>query len=646
MAAALRLARSELRRFRGRLPLLALGFLLIVPTLYGSLYLWSNWDPYGRSGRIPVAVVNEDEPVTVQGRRVDAGAEFVRQLRARRELDWRFTGADDAHDGLRSGRYLMIITVPRDFSSRLASPATGSFERARLLIRLDDANGYIMSVIARTLESEIQNQVNAAAYATYAEVALGGFQRIRKGLSRGAAGAGRLTAGAVELRKGARRLVDGLDQLAGGARRVAAGSAEVRDGNQRLAGVVDAAATAVDQGLDRLGTVAGVAGDAADVADRLAGGARDVSAVSGRIAAQVDALAQAVPDVAGTPAFQELQRLAGANAQRTGQVATDAGDAATRLGRLAAQAQDAAGQTRQLKARVNQGRDDVDRLASGAAQVADGAARLSSGLTTAAQGAGRLPPGARRLAQGGRRLSDALAAARDRVPASDPGERSRQADALANPVRLSSSNAHPARIYGRGLAPFFLSIALWVFGLIAFLMLRPIAGEAVASRLPAWTVALGAWLPAAGLAIVAAMILYLVVDVGLGLDPISPWQTIGLLLLAAATFTAIDHFLRLAFGIVGDAITLVLLVLQLAAAGGIYPIQTAPDVLQAIHPLLPMTYLIDGFRVTISGGEASHLARDAIVLACLLAAMLALSTWTVARRRMWTIARLKPEIEL
>jgi putative membrane protein len=646
MLIAARLAASELRRFRGRLPLLALGFLLLVPTLYGSLYLWSNWDPYGRSRDIPVAVVNEDEPVTVQGRRVDAGAQFVQQLRAGRELDWRFTDAADARAGLNEGRYLMIVAVPREFSSRLAGPATGSFERARLLIRLDDANGYSVSVIARTLQGEIQNQVDAAAYAAYAEVALGGLQQIRDGLSGGAGGASRLSAGAVALRNGSARLASGLDRLQAGAATVKSGSAQVRDGNQQLAGVVDAAAGAVGQGLDRLGAVASLAGEAADVAGQLSGGVQGVSQVSGSIDDQVAALVQANPSLANDPAFRQLQQLTAANAQAAGQTAADVSDAATRLSRLADQAQGAAGQAGAIRAQVRQGKAGVDRLAQGSAAVAAGAARLSAGVTTAAQGADRLAPGASALAQGGGRLAGALAAARDRVPASDPGERASQADALANPVQLVTSNAHPAKLYGRGLAPFFLSIALWVFSLIAYLLLRPVAGEALASRLPAWTVGIGAWLPAAGLGTVAALILYAVLDAGLGLDPLSPWATLGLMFLAVAAFTAIDHFLRLTFGVVGDAVSLVLLVLQLAAAGGIYPIQTAPAALQAIHPFLPMTYLIDGLRITISGGDGARLARDALILAALLAAMLSLTAWTVERRRMWTIARLKPELEL
>lgn len=57
-----KLAALELRRFgRGRLPRVALVALLLLPLLYGALYLWSFWDPYGRLDRIPVALVNGDD---------------------------------------------------------------------------------------------------------------------------------------------------------------------------------------------------------------------------------------------------------------------------------------------------------------------------------------------------------------------------------------------------------------------------------------------------------------------------------------------------------------------------------------------------------------------------------------------------------
>ena len=66
MIKTVKLASYELRRFKGPLPIVALLFLLLVPTLYGALYLWSNWDPYGKLDQVPVAVVNQDVPVEVE----------------------------------------------------------------------------------------------------------------------------------------------------------------------------------------------------------------------------------------------------------------------------------------------------------------------------------------------------------------------------------------------------------------------------------------------------------------------------------------------------------------------------------------------------------------------------------------------------
>jgi putative membrane protein len=84
-----RLAALELRRFgRGRLPRAALVALLVLPLLYGALYLWSFWDPYGRLDRIPVALVNDDKGATAGGKKITAGDDIVAGLRDSRSFDW------------------------------------------------------------------------------------------------------------------------------------------------------------------------------------------------------------------------------------------------------------------------------------------------------------------------------------------------------------------------------------------------------------------------------------------------------------------------------------------------------------------------------------------------------------------------------
>src|SRR5699024_6133837 len=105
----LRLGMSDITRHHRPLHRLAVLFLLIVPSLYGALYLWSNWDPYGRLDDVPVAVVNEDEPVEVDGNRVAAGDLLVDNLFADPVFGWEETDAETAATGLTEGDYYLTI---------------------------------------------------------------------------------------------------------------------------------------------------------------------------------------------------------------------------------------------------------------------------------------------------------------------------------------------------------------------------------------------------------------------------------------------------------------------------------------------------------------------------------------------------------
>jgi putative membrane protein len=168
----------------------------------------------------------------------------------------------------------------------------------------------------------------------------------------------------------------------------------------------------------------------------------------------------------------------------------------------------------------------------------------------------------------------------------------------------------------------------------------------VAGQARAVTVAVAGWLPAAVIGVVGALVLYGVLDGVLGLHPAHRPAAIGVVVLAALSFTALIHLLRTAFGAVGDAITFGLLTVQLTASGGLYPLQTGPSPFQTVHQAMPMTYVVDALRVTISGGTDSRLIRAVIVLAGILVVSLALSAVAVVRQRSWTMARLKPAVTI
>src|SRR2546430_10243112 len=94
------LAVLELKKFgRGRLPRAAMAALLLLPLLYGALYLWSFWDPYGRLDKIPVALVNEDEGASAAGKKVTAGDDITKGLYDSDTFQWHAVSAAQARKG-------------------------------------------------------------------------------------------------------------------------------------------------------------------------------------------------------------------------------------------------------------------------------------------------------------------------------------------------------------------------------------------------------------------------------------------------------------------------------------------------------------------------------------------------------------------
>ncbi|GAA3196429.1 YhgE/Pip domain-containing protein [Actinocorallia longicatena] len=733
MIRALRLARYELKRFRTPLQRAGLVFLASVPLMYGAVYLWSNWDPYGRLDRVPVAVVNEDQTVTAAGEEVHAGSDFVAELKKNPLLGWRFVGAERAEEGLAEGDYYAVITVPRDFSSLLSSGASGSPEQAAMQIRIDDGNNFLVGIMAETIQSELTRQIAAAADKAYFTAAIGRLGELRSGLTEASDGAGRLQDGAAELRDGADRLTGGIGTLGAGEARLQTGVGTLRDGTRRLVGGGDQVSAGVSKiaqievPLARRLSAAlpGLAGKAvsvtttagrlseltaagtttfAEYCDQVTAWLRTLPAEirsdplyrdllraaerrEGRLVLRLDLLAAEHPALRNLAAYPWVHRAAEladltltgllkrlpdtvrtdpvyrdllALAERLDRDANKIADLAVRVdGKVTEVAVEARALRREvpaLRRRLNTAAGQLTELDQGARALAtgiraadrgtaalqQGVGELRRGTGALADGSGRLSQGAGRLEAGGGELADRLGSAADEIPSYGTAD----AAVLADPVKISTVNAHPATFYGRGLAPFFFAIALWVFGIVAFLLLKPVSGRILASRLPSPTVALSAWFPVIAMGLAGAGLLFAAVDLLLGLDPVNLPGTLGLMALGIAAFSAIVHTIRLAFGAVGDAVALVLLMVQLVSCGGLYPVQTLPEPFQTVNAFIPMTYLVRALRVTISGGNPSITWQCAVVLFLFLCGALALLTLVVHHQRRWSMGRLKPELEL
>jgi putative membrane protein len=708
---ATRLAQFELRRFRHPLARAALVFVLVIPLLYGAVYLAANWDPYGRLDRLPVAVVNEDQPAHINGRTVTAGDDFVASLHAKGAFDWHDTSDAEASRGLREGDYYLVVHVPADFSADLVSGQGDDPERARIMLRRDDANGFVIGSLTNSAQNTIARSVDESAVASYFDAVFANLAAIRSGLvdaqqgaadlhdglvsaydgsERLAVGAGRVADGAAALssgagslatglgtaRSGSVDLATGLHRLDAGSARLSAGARQVAEGNARLNNQVQPALKATQEALPGLRRDAGAATSLLDaIAGEAEGRSSSVSSDLATAAGELAALQHQFPEVADSEAFQGARASVGSAAGRADSIAADVRRGAARVDQIDAAVRSGG----ELDRRISAARKNLDGLATGSGAVASGAEQLNGGLHSAAGGADRLSTGVGQAADGSAALAggadqlrqgagvlqasaedlaSGLAEARDgagvladrlgrgaaRIPTPSADEQDRAVQVLSSPADVSLQIDHPATVYGRGLAPLFLSIALWVFGISVFLVVRPISGRALAGRATSLRLALTAWLPIGGTAVAAGWLMLGVVWAVLGLDPVHPVLIVGVVTLAAVCFSAIAHLLRTALGTPGSSLLLVLLILQLTSAGGTYPPPLLPAFFQTLHPFLPMTYLIDAFRVTISGGEVTHLLRDVAVLLLVAVAALGLVVAAVHRRKQFRMADLHPPL--
>ncbi|MFI6016999.1 YhgE/Pip family protein [Streptomyces sp. NPDC051287] len=690
-----RLAALELRRFgRGRLPRAALVALLVLPLLYGALYLWSFWDPYGRLDRIPVALVNDDKGASADGQKITAGADIVDGLRDSRTFDWHRVSAAEARRGVENGTYYLSLTMPADFSSRIASSAGDSPETGALQVRTNDANNYIVGQISRTVFNEVRSAASAKASRSFLDRIFISFADIHGQTVKAAEGADTLTGGIGKAEKGSKDLADGLKdaqsgsgKLVKGIKKLDTGSGTLKDGSRQVADGTRTLADQVDGVYGKVGpyladnekTIGDTARLVADSA-RTVRGNLDVLVKAAPVAAKSAHTAAATLDevyrarcsagLLDDPVCPDLKKARDA-ADDVAAVADDLdtliadqhGDLKTLdadLGVLQKQAEALADRAPHLSEDVADAVKKIDKLNDGAARVAAGAARLHSGLGTALTGAtgldsglGKLRTGADdlsgglyKLVDGSGRLAGGLHDGAARIPDYGTQDRDRRTGVMADPVQLASRDLHKAPNYGTGFAPYFIPLSLWVGAMVAYMLIQPLNRRALAAGSSAWRIALAGWLPVVAIGVLQTAALMAVLHWAIGLEMVHAAGTVGFLFLVTACFAAIVQWLNARFGAAGRILVLALLMLQLTSAGGTYPVQTSPGFFNAIHPFLPMSYIVEALRRLITGGGQGPVWQACAVLTAFTAGTLALTALSARRRQVWTLDRLHPELTL
>ena len=272
------------------LPVLVLLAMSCIPLLYGSLYLYGNWDAYGNVNGIVGALVVEDEGAKdASGNDLNTGADVKKSLLDAGTFDWKSVETrDKAVQGVSDGTYDFALVIPKDFSARLVS--TGSFkpdekgntgpinpQAAGLEIITNDANNYVLTNIVTKAGTAVRDSVASKVGDKTANTLLASFTTIHGKMNEAADGADKINANTVKLSDAMTQLADGTGTLNDGAVKLADGSEQLVDGSGRLIEGQNKLADGSSQLADGAGTLNQGAGKVNDGAVKLADGSSSLA---------------------------------------------------------------------------------------------------------------------------------------------------------------------------------------------------------------------------------------------------------------------------------------------------------------------------------------------------------------------------------
>lgn len=335
------------RHFNG----IAMAAIVLIPTIYTTLFLGSMWDPYGNVDQLPVAVVNNDKSVDYEGKELAVGDELVDKLRENDQLDFHFVSADKAEKGIEDGTYYMVITIPENFSENASTLMDDEPQKMELQYVTNPGTNYIASKMSETALAKIQKEVSESVTKEYTETIFHQLGTIGSGMSDAADGALQIQDGVSDLKdgntkitdnlkllsdssltfvdgaktlesglktytdgvatvnSGAQTLSDGMDQLASGAGTLADGAVALSDGSGTLSNGVSSYTDGVSAAYSGAQTLDGSSSQLENGAASLTSGAAQLQQGSAQMTAGLQTLSDSLSGSLSAESLQQMQQL-------------------------------------------------------------------------------------------------------------------------------------------------------------------------------------------------------------------------------------------------------------------------------------------------------------------------------------------------
>jgi putative membrane protein len=571
-------------------PLTVLG-LVLVPLIVAGLLVWGLWSPEDRLNTVTAAIVNNDQPVSVGDQYVPLGRQLAAGLvdgadTGATNFTWVITDASGAAQGLTSGEYVAVVTIPKNFSAAATSPAgdASSAEQATIDVATSDKSLLVDNAISTAITSTAATLLGRQLTTNYLENVYVGFNTLSDQLAKAADGANALATGTLSLADGLSQLSSGASQLSGGLSTLARQTADLPSQTQQLAD----GASQTNAGAQQVATGA--------------------SQVSGGLAALSAQCATAADWDPSSPFCATLAQYAGAAAG----VATGAAGVATGTDALSSGASGLA--------------SGLPALTGGISSLATASAQLSQGLSGTVTGTTDLGTGMKELAAG---LETAVA----ELPTYTQAQRTQLADVVADPVGVAGGTS---LTFGQSSTPLYVVLALWIGALATFIALGALPRRLLESTRSSTVLTLRSFAVPALIGVVQGVLVAAIIAIAQGYS-FGEWLSIaGISAIIGVVFAATNQALIALLGGAGRLVSMSIALLILVTG----VIATVPTALVTALGFTPATVAVTSLQAVLAGGSLGGVGGAVAALIFWMLGALAVTILLVARKRRVSVRQL------
>ena len=616
----------------------------LLPSLYAWLNIYSNWDPYGNTGGISIAIASLDEGYTDEdGVYENKGDDVVADLREATSIHWvEVDTEEEAKSGVESGDYYAAVVIDREFSRNMFRMLTDWTGKPAITYYENAKKNAVATKITDTAVETLKRSISE----NYLEVVIGGI------MEQGNLLAADLTADdpetavrgvlyqAQDLLNACGRMMDAFE-AAGGSGGVSQADADaladavaninkdLPDGSQlqqtaaEIQLQVNAALAKVERALDRLQEAIDNAPELPDAQQQLVDAAEQLESTAAALNTWADRIERLAPlaakqarDIAGqcTQLAAKLRSLA--QKPSVGDLMDDCralvSDIRAMTDKIPVTAKELHKELDSVAGDVADAMEGVAALASDAKEMKAALADTSGALGTTME---LLRPATDRMIASLKGVIDDLQGKTaeeyiDTLTTVLGGDPAAYGQYFPEMVQTSVNAIYPIANYGSAMTPFYTVLAIWVGGVILSSLIKIHARtEGLIDPKPA-ELYFGRYLFFFLLSQIQAAVIVTGDLFLLKVQCLHPGMMYLTGALTAFTFSLLIYSLAISFGDVGKAIVVVIMVMQIAGSSGTFPIELLPEIYQKIYRFFPFPYAIDAMRECICGMYGNYYWRQ------------------------------------